>query len=421
MYLRRATPRSRGSGRARDGGRARDRRTARGAHRADAAPAPPRRRAHRGAGVPAAVVALAVRERARAAFDARVRRRQGRARRRRLRGVDDVARPTVTSRRSRSIPPGTGTAIGTRLLLALAREAIARDATALTLEVRLSNKRRAGDVPAVRVRAGRRAQGLLRRHRRGRARHVGVRGRASRRTRGCSTARARRPGTTVFERPKVVVNRVRILGIETSCDETAAAVVDDGRRRAVVGRREPGRSARALRRRRARDREPRARRADRRRDRAGARRSGHRRSTTSTRSPRCTVPGSRARCSSGVSAAKAIALATGLPYVGVHHHEAHIYAALLEDPTLEPPLVTLDRVGRSHAARRDGRPRPLPRARPDRRRRRGRGVRQGRALPRPRLSRAVPRSTALAREGDPTRSRSRARCSTTATTSRSRA
>ena len=40
-------------------------------------------------------------------------------------------------------------------------------------------------------------------------------------------------------------------------------------------------------------------------------------------------------------AAKAIALATGLPYVGVHHHEAHVYAALLEDPQLEPPLVTL--------------------------------------------------------------------------------
>jgi N6-L-threonylcarbamoyladenine synthase len=43
----------------------------------------------------------------------------------------------------------------------------------------------------------------------------------------------------------------------------------------------------------------------------------------------------------GVSAAKAIAVATGLPYVAVHHHEAHVYAALLEDPELEPPLVTL--------------------------------------------------------------------------------
>jgi N6-L-threonylcarbamoyladenine synthase len=43
----------------------------------------------------------------------------------------------------------------------------------------------------------------------------------------------------------------------------------------------------------------------------------------------------------GVSAAKAISLASGIPYVGVHHHEAHLYAGLLEEPTLEPPLVTL--------------------------------------------------------------------------------
>ena len=43
----------------------------------------------------------------------------------------------------------------------------------------------------------------------------------------------------------------------------------------------------------------------------------------------------------GVSAAKAIALAIDRPYVGVNHHEAHMYAALLEDPGLEPPFVTL--------------------------------------------------------------------------------
>src|SRR4029077_6057866 len=43
----------------------------------------------------------------------------------------------------------------------------------------------------------------------------------------------------------------------------------------------------------------------------------------------------------GVSAAKAISLANHLPYVGVHHHEAHLYAAMIEDPELEPPLVTL--------------------------------------------------------------------------------
>ena len=43
----------------------------------------------------------------------------------------------------------------------------------------------------------------------------------------------------------------------------------------------------------------------------------------------------------GVSAAKALSVATGRPYVAVNHHEAHLYAALLEDPTLDPPLVTL--------------------------------------------------------------------------------
>ena len=43
----------------------------------------------------------------------------------------------------------------------------------------------------------------------------------------------------------------------------------------------------------------------------------------------------------GVSAAKALALATGRPYVGVHHHEAHLFAALLDDPSLEPPFMTL--------------------------------------------------------------------------------
>jgi N6-L-threonylcarbamoyladenine synthase len=43
----------------------------------------------------------------------------------------------------------------------------------------------------------------------------------------------------------------------------------------------------------------------------------------------------------GVSAAKAIALAADLPYIGVHHHEAHVYAGLLEEPALRPPLVTL--------------------------------------------------------------------------------
>ena len=43
----------------------------------------------------------------------------------------------------------------------------------------------------------------------------------------------------------------------------------------------------------------------------------------------------------GVSAAKAYALAWDVPFVGVNHLEAHLYSAFLEDPTLEFPLVVL--------------------------------------------------------------------------------
>ena len=133
---------------------------------------------------------------------------------------------------------------------------------------------------------------------------------------------------------------MRILGIETSCDETAAAVVDDGRliRSSVV-----------------------ASQAD-----LHARYGGvvpeiasrahvelisdviaqallEAGTTLADIDAVAAVhgPGLAGALLVGVSAAKAIALATGLPYVGVNHHEAHVYAALLEDPTLEPPLMTL--------------------------------------------------------------------------------
>ena len=43
----------------------------------------------------------------------------------------------------------------------------------------------------------------------------------------------------------------------------------------------------------------------------------------------------------GVSTAKALALVWDVPFVAVNHLEAHLYAALLEDPTLELPLVVL--------------------------------------------------------------------------------
>jgi N6-L-threonylcarbamoyladenine synthase len=56
----------------------------------------------------------------------------------------------------------------------------------------------------------------------------------------------------------------------------------------------------------------------------------------------CTVgPGLIGALLVGVSAAKSLALAWDVPFVGVNHLEAHLYAAFLDDPTLELPVVVL--------------------------------------------------------------------------------
>jgi N6-L-threonylcarbamoyladenine synthase len=132
----------------------------------------------------------------------------------------------------------------------------------------------------------------------------------------------------------------RILGIETSCDETAAAVVEDGRfvhssvvssqvdLHARYGGVVPEIASRA-----------------------------HVELITDVVAEAlvtagveladldgvaaCHGPGLAGALLVGVSAAKAIALAADLPYVGVNHLEAHLYAAWLEDPDLEPPLAVL--------------------------------------------------------------------------------
>ena len=56
----------------------------------------------------------------------------------------------------------------------------------------------------------------------------------------------------------------------------------------------------------------------------------------------CTIgPGLIGALLVGVSAAKALALAWDVPFVGVNHLEAHLYAALLDDPGVELPIVVL--------------------------------------------------------------------------------
>jgi N6-L-threonylcarbamoyladenine synthase len=56
----------------------------------------------------------------------------------------------------------------------------------------------------------------------------------------------------------------------------------------------------------------------------------------------CTVgPGLIGALLVGVSAAKALALSWDVPFAGVNHLEAHLYAALLDDPSIELPVVVL--------------------------------------------------------------------------------
>jgi N6-L-threonylcarbamoyladenine synthase len=132
----------------------------------------------------------------------------------------------------------------------------------------------------------------------------------------------------------------RILAIETSCDETAAAVVEDGRvvKSSVVSSQVDlharfggvvpevaGRAhvdlltpvvAEAM-------------------DLADA-------TAADIHAVAATIgPGLIGSLLVGVSAAKAYALAWGIPFVGVNHLEGHLHAAFLEDPDIALPAVVL--------------------------------------------------------------------------------
>jgi N6-L-threonylcarbamoyladenine synthase len=133
---------------------------------------------------------------------------------------------------------------------------------------------------------------------------------------------------------------MKILGIETSCDETAAAVVEDGRRilssvvssqielHAQYGGVVPELASRAhvelvnpvI---------------------ADALGEAGVELTDLDAIAACYGPGLAGALLVGVSAAKALALVTGLPYVQVNHLEAHLYAGWLEDPELRAPLAVL--------------------------------------------------------------------------------
>ena len=149
-----------------------------------------------------------------------------------------------------------------------------------------------------------------------------------------------------------------ILGLETSCDETARRSSRGDGEILVERRRLAGRAARALRRRRARGRvaaPPRARLAGRAR---GARRRPGRRSTTSTRSRSRRGRGSSARCSSASPRRRRSPGARGLPLVPVDHLHGHVASLYLAADRRRAAVPLPARERRAHAAARRAGPRP---------------------------------------------------------------
>lgn len=130
------------------------------------------------------------------------------------------------------------------------------------------------------------------------------------------------------------------LGIETSCDETSIALVEDGRDVRVnlissqtdLHERFGGVVPEVAARRHVEMLNPML---DEAMSRAGAALHDVGLLAVTNR------PGLMGALLAGVAAAKALALATGLPLVGVHHLEAHIYANFIGRPELAPPLLAL--------------------------------------------------------------------------------
>ena len=130
------------------------------------------------------------------------------------------------------------------------------------------------------------------------------------------------------------------MGLETSCDETAAAVIEDGRRilsniissQIPVHQKYGGVVPELASRRHVENVVPVI---DRALSEAGVK-------LADLNAIGVTFgPGLVGALLVGVAAAKALAFSAGIPLIGVHHLEGHMSAALLTHPDLEPPFVSL--------------------------------------------------------------------------------
>ena len=131
-----------------------------------------------------------------------------------------------------------------------------------------------------------------------------------------------------------------VLGLETSCDETAAAVIEDGRRilsniissQIPVHQKYGGVVPELASRRHVENVVPVI---------------DHALSEAGVKLADLTAigvtfgPGLVGALLVGVAAAKALAFSAGIPLIGVHHLEGHMSAALLTHPDLEPPFISL--------------------------------------------------------------------------------
>ena len=139
------------------------------------------------------------------------------------------------------------------------------------------------------------------------------------------------PPVSIPERIKLKLelqHDMTLLAIETSCDETSAAVVRDGRS-SVQRRFLANQTARRIRRRRAGTR----------RARTSAESDSRRPKPRLQRSAGCSAdqldavaatqgPGLPTALLVGFKAAQAVAFALRKPFVGIHHHEAHLVFAV---------------------------------------------------------------------------------------------